>query len=128
MVTITMLPNFAHRHSAGRLGLKQTYGSRQPAGAMRRPPKGDVVFAEGDVEFFLRPCVDCGTVTDCFCENCYAAERLPFGDNHGRGWAPGQLTPLCRKCDASRKRCHYCLALWVLRPVPAYCTASRVRR
>ena len=102
--------------------------TRCPTVDMRRPPKGDAVFAEGDAELFIRPCVDCGTITDCFCENCYAAERLPFGDSHGKGWAPGQLTPLCRKCDVARKQCHYCLDLWVLRPIPAYNTAVPASR
>ena len=96
---------------------------------MRRPrQRGNIIYAaatEDDPGILRRSCVDCGWVTDCFCDTCYAAHRFPFGDNNGRRWAPGQLTPLCERCDGYRGKCHYCLDLWVLRPARLYAASGR---
>ena len=54
----------------------------------------------------FRPCVDCGLMTGCFCDWCFAAERSPK-----EVWAERQKTPLCTKCDTKFKCCHYCKGL-----------------
>jgi len=51
----------------------------------------------------VRPCVDCGLITGCFCDFCIAEDRLP-----GEAWAAGQATPLCTGCDGVFKGCHFC--------------------
>ena len=73
-----------------------------------------------DPGILMRACVDCGRVTGRFCDYCTAASRFPQGDASGRMWAAGQMTPLCSDCDNFRDGCHYCLGLWVTRPVPLY--------
>ena len=75
---------------------------------------------DSDPRVLQRPCVDCGRRTGRFCDYCRAADRFPAGDATGRGWAEGQLTPLCSACDNSRDACHYCLDIWVTRPVDVY--------
>jgi len=37
-----------------------------------------------------RPCVDCGRVTGCFCDWCYARDSMPREQ-----WMERQKTPLC---------------------------------
>ena len=64
------------------------------------------VLAFGDEKTLCRPCVDCGLVTGRFCDYCYAEDRMPDED-----WAPGQMTPLCSKCDNKHDRCHFCRGL-----------------
>ena len=34
------------------------------------------ILAMGTEELFIRPCVDCGRVTEGFCDYCYAAQRI----------------------------------------------------
>ena len=77
-----------------------------------------------DPSILQRPCVDCGLNTGGFCDYCRAADRFPDGDATGRGWAVGQLTPLCSKCDNWRRACHYCLGIWVTKPVAIYCNVT----
>ena len=80
-----------------------------------------LAYAPPDDEWILvRPCVDCGLLTGRFCDYCYAFERFPNGDADGRGWARGQLTPLCSLCDNERDGCRYCWDLWVTKPVQIY--------
>ena len=77
-----------------------------------------------DPGILLRPCVDCGVTTGRFCDYCYAVDRFPNGDATGRGWAPGQLTPLCSNCDKLRDGCRFCWDIWVTKPVEIYKNAS----
>ena len=80
-----------------------------------------LAYAPPDDEWILvRPCVDCGLLTGRFCDYCFASERFPNGDADGRGWARGQLTPLCSLCDNERDGCRYCWDLWVTKPVQIY--------
>jgi len=51
----------------------------------------------------VRPCVDCGLITGCFCDSCIAEDRLP-----DEAWAAGQATPLCTDCDRVFEECHFC--------------------
>ena len=71
------------------------------------------VLAAGDVGRLWRPCVECGLKTGCFCDYCYAEDRLP-----GENWANGQLTPLCSKCDNAFDKCHFCRGLKWCTPPP----------
>jgi hypothetical protein len=68
----------------------------------------------GTKESLVKPCVDCGLLTGCFCDGeefessgkpCFAEVHHPFS---GEQWQPGQRTPLCSKCDAKFGKCHYC--------------------
>ena len=60
----------------------------------------------------LRPCVDCGLKTGCYCDYCKAVDRLP-----DEQWAKGQMTPLCTKCDKKQGACHFCRGLlWCVPP------------
>ena len=59
--------------------------------------------AFGDEEILCRPCVDCGLFTGCFCDYCYAKDRI-----ENEVWAIGQHTPLCTNCDKAHDRCRYC--------------------
>ena len=61
------------------------------------------VLAMGDREVLVRPCVDCGLMTGCFCDHCEAASRLPH-----ETWAEGQMTPLCTQCERRHGACHFC--------------------
>ena len=61
------------------------------------------VLASGEPSMLCRPCVDCGLRTGCFCDHCLAEARCP-----DEKWAPGQMTPLCSKCDTRYDSCHYC--------------------
>ena len=61
------------------------------------------VLAAGSKEDLVRPCVDCGLSTGCYCDWCLAASRDPKSE-----WVPGQHTPLCTKCDNLHGMCHYC--------------------
>ena len=63
----------------------------------------EVVSHSEDTTTLIRPCVDCGQVTGCFCDYCLAQDRMPK-----EKWVEGQLTPLCTSCDAKHGRCHYC--------------------
>ena len=73
-----------------------------------------------DPGILMRACVDCGIKTGRFCDRCLAEVRFPSGDATGRGWAAGQHTPLCSSCDNSRGACHFCLKIWVTKPVRIY--------
>ena len=69
--------------------------------------------AIGELEEFVRPCVDCGLWTSLFCDHCLAIDRLP-----NERWCGGQHTPLCAKCDDERHACHFCYGKsWVM-PLP----------
>ena len=85
------------------------------SGAMQRSqtPTEMEVLAFGDAETLNRPCVDCGLVTGCFCDWCYAVDRDP--DSH---WMPGQHTPLCTACDRKFRKCHFCRDLVWAVPAP----------
>jgi len=61
------------------------------------------VLAAGTIQLLCRPCVDCRRVTGRFCDNCYAADRMPE-----QTWADNQLTPFCSRCEATHDRCRYC--------------------
>ena len=61
------------------------------------------IICTGDVKTLCRPCVDCGLITGRFCDHCYASDRMPT-----ERWSPGQLTPLCSKCDNKHDSCHFC--------------------
>ena len=67
-----------------------------------------------DVEMLVRPCVDCGRHTGCFCDWCYAKDRDP-----GDKWADGQHTPLCSTCDDKHSMCHFCRGLMWTTPPPS---------
>ena len=73
------------------------------------------VYAAGSLELLLRPCVDSGKITDCFCNLGKAEERMPEDE-----WEAGQRTPLCPNCDAARGGlCHYCRGQqWCVPPNP----------
>ena len=71
------------------------------------------VLATGTHQQLNRPCVDCGLFTGRFCDHCYAADRIPDED-----WAPGQLTPLCSKCDNRHHACHFCCGEVCCMPEP----------
>ena len=59
-----------------------------------------------------RPCVDCGLVTACCCNYCFAIDRVPT-----EVWAAGQFTPLCAGCRNRYGKCHYCRGItWVTAP------------
>ena len=60
-----------------------------------------VLLAAGDANILHRPCVDCGLVTGCFCDYCFAEDRDPSGE-----YASGQHTPLCTDCDREFEMCH----------------------
>ena len=57
------------------------------------------VLAWGDKEMLCRPCVECGLMTDRFCDYCRARDRCPSEE-----WADGQMTPLCSYCDKQVRR------------------------
>ena len=66
----------------------------------------------GQEHLLLRPCVDCGRRTGCFCDWCYAIDRFPDEE-----WVTGQHTPLCTVCDQRHNRCHLCRGLnWAAPP------------
>ena len=94
----------------------------RPAAVPSEPQRLEVTaFAtEDDPTILYRQCVDCGVRTGRFCDWCRAVDRFPQGDATGRGWADGQLTPLCSECDDARDGCHFCLDLWVTKPVEIY--------
>ena len=73
----------------------------------------------GDEETLLRPCVDCGLVTGCFCDHCEAEDRLP-----GERWAAGQMTPLCSRCEIKYRMCHFCRKQDWVAPPPTRTPAS----
>ena len=80
------------------------------------------VLAFGDAETLNRPCVDCGLVTGCFCDLCYAVDRDP--DSH---WMPDQHTPLCTACDHKYRRCHFCRGMaWAVPAPTKLCAGSGV--
>ena len=54
----------------------------------------EVIAHGNDEATFIRPCVDCGQITGCYCDYCHAAVRLPQDV-----WADNQQTPLCSICD-----------------------------
>ena len=83
------------------------------------------VVPENDPMILLRDCVDCGRRTGRFCDYCFAEDRFPKGDTTGRPWACNQLTPLCSFCDNARDACHFCLGIYVTRPVEIYRGMSR---
>ena len=59
-----------------------------------------------------RPCVDCGLVTACCCNYCFAIDRVPT-----EVWAAGQFAPLCAGCRNRYGKCHYCRGItWVTAP------------
>ena len=53
------------------------------------------------------PCVDCGTMTEWFCDWCPANRRLP-PEIWRPGLPPGLNTPLCEYCDSVWMRCRFC--------------------
>ena len=63
----------------------------------------EVMAHSEDADILIRPCVDCGKVTGCFCDYCFARNRVPR-----ERWVKGQMTPLCISCDANHGCCHYC--------------------
>ena len=69
------------------------------------------------LEWYQRPCVDCGLVTSSFCEGpydtCYAIRWSP-----GEVWGPGQYTPYCTRCQRTNDLCHYCRAQTHVVPPP----------
>ena len=67
----------------------------------------------GSEEELIRPCVDCGMWTGCFCDHCCAADRLP-----NERWSEGQMTPLCSSCDNARDACHFCFGRSWCTPPP----------
>ena len=71
-----------------------------------------VAFSES-VHQFCQPCVDCGLWTGCWCDYCYARERMP-----NSRWEPRQHTPLCTGCDALHGACHYCRGVQWCTPIP----------
>ena len=72
------------------------------------------VLCAGDLKTLCRPCVDCGLITGRYCDYCYAEDRLPQ-----ETWAPGQMTPLCHKCDNARDMCHFCAGKLWCTPAPS---------
>ena len=68
---------------------------------------------EGQEHLLLRPCVDCGRRTGCFCDWCLATDRFPDEE-----WVPGQHTPLCTICDRHHNQCHLCRGLVWAAPPP----------
>ena len=66
-----------------------------------------------DWTLLLRPCVDCGQVTGCFCDWCYAKARLPK-----EPWEDAQKTPLCTACDEKVHACHFCRGMQWCTPPP----------
>ena len=82
------------------------------ANAMPQPEAHMTVFGIGRDDMLRRPCVDCGQWTGCFCDWCFASDRLPDED-----WVQEQKTPLCTVCDARFQACHYCRGqLWATQP------------
>ena len=80
------------------------------------PKKGEDVTMEivayGTVEMLTRPCVDCGRITCCFCDYCFAKYRI-----EDEQWAENQRTPLCTVCDREFDKCHFCRRqLWARPP------------
>ena len=71
------------------------------------------VAQEGQEGILLRPCIDCGRWTGCFCDYCYAADRFPDEE-----WLPRQHTPICSVCDGRHGRCHRCRGLIWATPPP----------
>ena len=70
------------------------------------------IVAYGTVEMLTRPCVDCGRITGCFCDHCFAQDRIA-----DEQWAENQRTPLCTACDREFDKCHFCRRqLWARRP------------
>ena len=61
------------------------------------------MLATGTEELFIRPCVDCGRVTEGFCGYCYAAQRISPETS-----AQEQITPLCSECDNRFDCCRFC--------------------
>ena len=51
----------------------------------------------------LMPCVDCGLVTNKFCDLCWGEDHFPQDK-----WAHGRLIPLCSRCDLMYLQCHFC--------------------
>jgi hypothetical protein len=55
-----------------------------------------------------RPCVDCGLITDNFCDGilteCYAKDHIP-----NEKWCVNQRTPFCSHCEVRRPACRFCL-------------------
>ena len=89
-------------------------GASPPGGGHGTCPPGppfisDEVFAA--MRAVSRPCVDCGQVTGCWCDFCWAAERVP-----SEVWRPRQQTPLCTACDRRHERCHFCRGVHMARP------------
>ena len=69
------------------------------------------IICTGDLHELIRPCVDCGQWTGCYCDYCLGADRIP-----DQPWNPMQPTPLCTVCDEARGRCHYCYGRQWCRP------------
>ena len=92
--------------------------------AARQHEQLEVVCTADDPAILYRPCVDCGRRTGCFCDYCEAADRLL-----GELWVEGQHTPLCRSCDHTHVKCHFCRGVQMARPFawggkPDFCRAS----
>ena len=65
-----------------------------------------------DEQIFIRPCVDCGQITGCFCDHRFAKDRID-----DEKWAENQRTSLCTACDQSFNMCHFCRRLlWARQP------------
>ena len=75
--------------------------------------KGDA----DDYNGLIRPCVDCGQRTGCWCDTgtgrgvCLARTKVP-----AETWGARQATPLCTSCDARFGACHFCRGVALTRP------------
>ena len=114
------LGNCIHVITIGEQGGLRRLGDLAPAMAdkgMKKPffvdlAMADKVYATGSEAMLIRPCVDCGRRTGCYCDYCKAVDRAP-----GEVWAPGQKTPLCTACDSEHGACHICKRqAWCVQP------------
>ena len=85
--------------------------SSQAGGAKEYRMATCEILAMGTEELFNRPCVDCGRVTEGFCDYCYAAHRIPT-----EKLPQGQMTPLCSECDTRFHCCRFCRGVAGPRP------------
>ena len=111
--SICCLPERANRHSRGQ-------GSHivpcLPLQTLRHKMASTQALAYGDASDLLcRPCVDCGRVTERFCDgidnDCFAAVRIP-----SEPWCEWQRTPLCGPCEQKHEACHFCRGVHSCRP------------
>ena len=65
------------------------------------------------------PCVDCGRITGCFCDYCWAIDRIPKGH-----WFPWQRTPLCTSCNERWNACRFCREIPSCTPFGHYATSA----